>query len=320
MSEIENRLDFSPNGAGRAETAVGSVSAASVPRYVLYGETGARADWFVNVEPLDERCRERGWEIEPHTHPHFLQIVVCTRGGGEITLEGQGHRFHPGSVMVVPPYRIHGFRYEPDANGWVLTVEKAYLEDLLVRAPALKDLLGAPRLFDLADPALARIEEEFAQLREEMAGQRHGRAIAAEIHLQAILLQMLRHCPASSTASPAAGSRYDIVERFKALVEARYRQQPLLPELAATLGVSVSQLRLACNAVTGLSPNALIHERTVAEAKRCLAYTGMTVSDLSDWLGFSDVAYFSRFFTRKVGDTPSGYRRAQRFGSVAVGA
>lgn len=318
MSEIENSLDFSLNDTGSDETAVGSVSAASVPRYVLYGETGARADWFVNVERLDERCRERGWEIKPHTHPHFLQIGVCTEAGGEITLEGQVHPFRPGSVMVVPPYRIHGFRYEPNANGWMLTVEKGYLEDLLVRAPVLKGLLDAPRLFDLAEPALSRIGDEFVQLREEMAEQRHGRAIAAEIHLQAILLQMLRHCPESSVTSPAAGSRYDTVERFKALVEARYRQQPLLPDMAATLGVSVSQLRLACNEVTGLSPNALIHARTVAEAKRCLAYTGMTISELSDWLGFSDVAYFSRFFTRKVGETPSGYRRAQRFGSVVV--
>ncbi|MCJ2183485.1 AraC family transcriptional regulator [Novosphingobium sp. 1949] len=306
-----------PQGLGGgqppAHSAIGSVSAADVPRYALYGEVGTRTGWSVNVEPLDERCRERGWIIAPHTHPRFLQIGVCGHGGGEITLEGTVHRFRPGTVMVVPPFCIHGYTYDSGADGWMLTVERGYLAGLLVRAPVLQRLLSAPRVFDMDHSVLDGLDVEFRQLREEMSEERYGGAIAAEIHLQKILLQLLRHCPETDLASGATSSRAALVERFKGLVEARYREQPPLSDFAAALGVSVSQLRLACNAVSGLSPVALIHERVLGEARRCLAYTGMSVSEISNWLGFNEAAYFSRFFTRRQGQTPSAYRRAQGF-------
>jgi AraC family transcriptional activator of pobA len=40
------------------------------------------------------------------------------------------------------------------------------------------------------------------------------------------------------------------------------------------------------------------------EARRNLQYTTMTVTQLSDYLGFSDATYFSRFFRRYSGVSP----------------
>ena len=44
------------------------------------------------------------------------------------------------------------------------------------------------------------------------------------------------------------------------------------------------------------------------EAKRSLQYTSMTVSQISDYLGFSDVTYFSRFFKKHAALYPKAYR------------
>ncbi len=301
--------DFSPkSGALR-----GSISAAGVPRYILYGDAGARADWFVNVEHLDHRCRERGWVITPHTHPRFTQIVICTTGGGEITIEGETHLFSRDCAMVIPSYCIHGFRYADDTAGWVLTIENDYLADLLVRAPALKLVFGEPGVVPLDPAALPRIDAEFINLAAELHEQRNGCAIGSEIHLLAILLVLLRQWPIRTTGSAAGGVRQVLVDRFKTIVEDRYRTHPALPAIADELHVSVSQLRLACKTVTGVSPIAILHDRILAEAKRCLAYTTMPIGTLADWLGFSDVAYFSRFFVKTTGVTPTAFRRAQQF-------
>ena len=45
-----------------------------------------------------------------------------------------------------------------------------------------------------------------------------------------------------------------------------------------------------------------------AEARRDLVYTSMSISRISFRLGFADPAYFSRFFARRAGVSPSDYR------------
>lgn len=309
MSASDIRQDFSPTAA-----APGSISAAGVPRYILYGESGSRSDWFVNVEHLDARCRERGWVIAPHTHPRFTQVVVCTAGGGEMIVEGETQRFARDSVMMVPSHCIHGFHYADGTQGWVLTVENNYLADLLARAPALKALFTGAGVVHLADTAVPGMEAAFAALADELEGRRDGCAIGAEIHLLSILLTLLRHWPAWPAAVAAGGSRQALVARFKVIVEERYRSQPSVGDIARELSVSVSQLRLACHHVAGLSPVGIVHDRLATEAKRCLAFTPMTIAEIADWLGFSDAAYFSRFFGRMTGKTPTAYRRSREFG------
>jgi hypothetical protein len=44
------------------------------------------------------------------------------------------------------------------------------------------------------------------------------------------------------------------------------------------------------------------------EAKRTLIYTSMTVTETAHELGFDDPAYFSRFFSERVGCSPASFR------------
>ena len=47
-----------------------------------------------------------------------------------------------------------------------------------------------------------------------------------------------------------------------------------------------------------------------ADLRRLLRFSAVPVSEISYQLGFSDPAYFSRFFTRRAGMPPSQYRQS----------
>ena len=303
MAESENRMDFSPKVPSPA------ASTNQVPRYLLYGDQGGRPDWFVNVEPLDKRCRERGWIIEPHTHPRMTQLAFCATGGGTMTCEGDTFAFGPGCVMVAPPHRIHGFAYNEGGTGWVVTIQTLYLEDLLSRAPELRRVLDLPGVFPLAESGLIEVPLVMKRLEQELEGAEQSGVLGAEIQLMSLLLLFLRLWPAKEWHRPLLGTRADLVRRFQELVDQEYRTHPGLPNIALSLGVSVSQLRLACKTVAGISPIEIIHDRLIVEAKRCLIYTRMSIGQIADWLGFSDAAYFSRFFSRITGTAPSSFRK-----------
>ena len=58
----------------------------------------------------------------------------------------------------------------------------------------------------------------------------------------------------------------------------------------------------------GRTAFALIQSRVLLEARRKPIYTAMPVSQLTYELGFSDPAYFTRFFRKLSGVTPAAFR------------
>ncbi len=88
-------------------------------------------------------------------------------------------------------------------------------------------------------------------------------------------------------------------------------------EEAARLALLFEQLRsesMASRHIADLPSKRLVYERLMQESKRLLLFTGGSVNEICYQLGFKDPAYFSRFFVRYAGLTPSAYRQRQADG------
>ena len=295
---------------------VGSDSGSPIPRYYLYGEEGGQTEqWLVNVESLALRCQEQGWKIEPHTHPRFAQIMFVRSGRGTMSIEGQSFPFTAPVALIVPCHSVHAFAYEIDTDGWVLTIADHYLRELAGRAPELEEIWRSPR-----PVAFSKEQQEFTEIRQallrldaELDRSAPGCLLAAEACLLTVFVSLLRQNQAAQTpAANGTGGHATLVARFRDLVERRYREGLSLTDFAAELKVTVSRLRTACLAVTGETPIKLLHDRIIAEAKRNLLYSDMSVAQIAYWLGFEDTSYFSRFFHRLCGEPPARFRLGKR--------
>jgi len=101
------------------------------------------------------------------------------------------------------------------------------------------------------------------------------------------------------------------VERFVELIERHFRDWQPLSFYAQRLGVSTAQLNNSCRREAGRSAQEMIHDRLLLEARRLLAYSDLDVTGIGYALGFRDPAYFSRFFARRQGVSPSVFRLEQ---------
>jgi len=281
-----------------------------LPTYTLYGEADDRpgTDWL-HCESIAERSRRHGWEIQAHRHASLFQILYIKRGTGGAHVDAQHWPLRGPCVLSVPALVPHGFRFEPGIDGSVFTVLQAHVEQLLAAAPALPARLLQPRMIGLRGEAAPTIERAAAQLKAEFLSTQPWRALAIDAALCALLVALERAAPRGDAQRALRGSRAAMhLERYRALVDASYRTQPSLAALARELGITATQLNRVCRQLTGRPALALLHARVILEAQRDLAYTTLSIKQIALGLGFGDAGYFTRFFQRLSGRTPTQWR------------
>lgn len=82
-----------------------------------------------------------------------------------------------------------------------------------------------------------------------------------------------------------------------------------LESLALAFHVSSRTLLRRVKAETGQTPLGLLQAARVEQAKQLLHSTSMSIARITEQVGYTDVATFSRLFARQVGETPAMYRR-----------
>jgi len=288
--------------------------AASVPRFFLYGEPPRAADErFVHIETIADRSRLHDWEIRPHTHRDLHQLLVILGGGGRMRAEGAEQEFAAPALLIVPAGVVHAFTFHHDTRGYVVTVAENALAELSRREPAFRALFEGARSVDLTDGALdaTELEEAVVRLQREFQWTAPAHVTATEARLVTLLVCTVRATAPErpGLARGTRGPRAAIVARFRQAVETHLRAGWPMNRYAKVLGVTPHQLRAACLEVTGGPPTHIVHERLVLEAKRTLLYTSLSIAETAYELGFSDPAYFSRFFSERVGVSPAEFRR-----------
>jgi AraC family transcriptional activator of pobA len=286
----------------------------AVPKVRLYVERPEKQDkWFVNVGRVTDRGR---WRTEPHAHPGYGQVIFVRNGRGVMNLEGSSVPFQGPCALLLPTDCVHGLDYDIDVDKWVVTVEVSYLAQVNAKLPEFTQLWTLPRIISLSsDPeGEAEVFETIRKLDQEVKARTIGHVIGTEALLTSLLLLLVR-CADLGDEPEAEGvtpNAVRLAERFRELIDQHYRDNLRLQHFASMLAVSPTQLRAACISATGLSPTKLIHARIITEAKRSLIFGDMSIEQIAYWLGFLDTAYFTRFFRKEVGQSPSQFRLSAR--------
>lgn len=284
-----------------------------VPVYRLYGEDGPTTTPDpVHCESIAARSRLHNWEIGPHRHHGLFQMLWLARGRASLDLDGREDTLSSGQVLLVPQYCVHGFRFSPDAHGKVITFTYAFFDRLQSALGAALQGMSVPVVCSLKCSGDRRqIENAFHAMHDAYAGRETHRGLLVEAQLISLLVWLSRLLPVHDDDAPRLRGRQHLA-KFSALVEAAFVHQYPLAYYAKALGISVAHLNALCRELTDQSALGLIHARLGIEARRHLIYTTMPIKDVSDALGFSDPAYFTRFFKRQTGVSPVAFRARAR--------
>lgn len=258
----------------------------------------------IRHQPIPRLATGGRWRVEAMRSYAEPLLLWFTRGQGRITVSGVTRGYGPHNAIFLPAGTMHGFELGQLVQGTALFLGQAHGVELPRTAQHLRIREG------VLQAELSGILEAIAR---EADSRRLGHERAARAHLGLLsvwLERQVAELPAeASTPRPDAARR--LANRFAALLEQRFRSDLGIADYAAALGVTPTHLTRVCNRTCGRTAHALLSDRKMHEARRLLAETEMPVREVSERLGFTSAAYFTRAFQERTGHTPSAFRRAR---------
>lgn len=280
--------------------------------------SGARPISLVEIGSL-------GGDVSPHDHDYFEFTIVVAGKAWHVRDEGEW-RLKRGSVLVLAPDEVHGYRIDRSSNPprlWnIYYLAEWLLADLplLWSEPHLVDLFLARQLFprrkraripefDLTEAELRLALAELEELREELKRER-----PSLIYLKSAFLKFLIQLARAYARVAAEGERlvfreevWSLLRRVDELVKSGAPFEFALE--ARELGLTRDHCGRLFREATGASPMEYFQERRIQEACVRLLDPEQQLTTIAFDLGFADSAHFSRFFRKHRGRSPREYRR-----------
>lgn len=292
----------------------------NIPNYRLYGEDGAQAGVeLVHCESIPERSALHDWNIRPHRHDALYQLLFMRQGSARMLLEDGSRALRSRCLVMIPPMVVHGFEFQRDVDGIVVTMAEGVVENILAMAPKLAPHLAAPHIVEEGEAAMPfdKAESLFDNIAREYFGGGAGRVCALQSWLGLAFVMLARAVAHESERRLSVADRsVDLAREFRSLVDRYFKDHWSVAAYASVLAITPTHLNRVSRNVLGRSALEVIHDRLLLEAKRNLVYTSMTVKEVSNALCFSDPAYFTRFFAKRAGESPTAFREARRDGAV----
>jgi len=234
-----------------------------------------------------------------------LEMCLALSGSPLLVVEGQLYRLWDERLAILPPgvrhYESCGLRARPyqlvwivvgprDASMHVTHYERRNGYAIPVRA-ALGPVGDAASRIAAEASAVSRGEPALDRLKVALAGfaARAAQFVAGGGNVAASTL-------------PAA------IERARAFIRARFADRISVADVAEAAHLSPNYLSSVFKEATGRTVLDEIHRLRMDEARARLAGSNASVKEIAMALGFESQQYFSRFFRRTTGMTPSEYR------------
>jgi AraC family transcriptional regulator, transcriptional activator of pobA len=241
----------------------------------------------------------------------FYQVVLFEQSA-DARLSINTHTFENLSdqLMFASPEHVLAWRRGAAQRGFILYFTAAFLapypRSVLEEFPyfRLNELNAVP--LSSADKAI--LGDHFTRLLHLFESRHPYRVQMLRSLLLVLLFEARRLHDQQERVLQDRSAQQLLVFRFEQFVNQHYLIRKQVRAYADLLAISPDYLRQVVKAVTGKTPLQLIADRILLEAKTLLAYSDLSIGEVSAYLGYAEPSQFGRFFRKQTGSSPAAWR------------
>ncbi|NKN32487.1 helix-turn-helix transcriptional regulator [Marichromatium bheemlicum] len=230
-----------------------------------------------------------------HHHRH-AQVVIPLQGSMDLAIASHETRLAAGMVAVLAPGARHDFSGSARNRFLVFDLHDPVLIGICLQP----DMAPLRALGVTASGYLALLAGEL---------ERGGQRLCSRAAITTACELLTEPAPTSSAIEQTSRLR-----RGERLLAESGADGAGVAEIAATIGLSVSQFNRLYRARHGCSPKQAQIAARLARASRLLRETEASVSTIAYLLGYRNPSSFCALFKQHLGMTPSDYRRTSGHG------
>lgn len=168
----------------------------------------------------------------------------------------------------------------------------------------------------LSDEIYTEIEHIFRKIKQTQPNNSFSDAVLKS-YLQLILAICSQEKMKILQDENIPSDEFQHFKTFQELVEQHFIKERSVAFYAEKLNISANALSKKIKAEFGKTPIQLIQERVILEAKKQIHLTKKSIKEIATDLNFEDEYYFSKYFKKNVGISPTGFREEVGISIVA---
>ena len=204
------------------------------------------------------------------------------------------------------PAQVHSWKFSPNTKGIIIEFQNISIFSKEGDYQLFEMLINRLAPFQqLKDSEFNSLNTLFKMIIDEYETKSEHFEVGVRSFLSNILLMMAR----LKVPTKYKSHQNSFIEDFNFLLEEHYRVQHEIEFYAKKLKINPKSLSEKIKRLTGFSARNIIQERCLLEAKRLLAYSDLTINEISEIIGYLNPSYFARLFKLKTKLTPGDFRQ-----------
>lgn len=246
----------------------------------------------------------------PKRQRSYHEILWLTNGMADFIIDGDRFKVEADAFFIFPKDRIHQFLPNENVEGQVIR----FCEDTLDNFPRLL----FSKFNHISEVKIDETEHHQFQLFFQLFStelKNHSDKSPIVVNLLKSIIYKLhdikqQQLPCKKTPL----FDVDVFDRLQILMDQHITEHRPISFYADKLNITPRKLGETIKSVMQKSTTYVMAERLLTEAKRKLAYSDATITEIAYDLGFEDNSYFTKFFKKQAGMTPKVFRGS--FGSA----
>lgn len=273
---------------------------------------GVSVEHMLRPSSFDMRCN--------HFHSEY-EIYLLLRGKRRLFFGNRSYLMEAGTLALIDSNRIHMTCSVPDDADHhyeriILYLRKEKVEEYDQSFPELEMASFFQKhngIFVLSAEAQKRTMEMFRAVMGELDSQQGKCRTLIDLEIVRFFIQFWRvNRPVNYLIDEQRSrekGKYATVYAVSDYISAHFREQITLERLAEEFYVSKSYLSRSFKEVVGFGFREYVNILRIQLAQEMLEDSKLSISEISEMVGFETVSYFGQVFQKHLAISPSQYRR-----------
>lgn len=270
---------------------------------------------FLQIAPLEQIKNLHKHSSFESVRRKFYTAILLTSGDVKETIGDKTYCFGKNTLYFIADSQLHSIhQWSDDVKGYHCIFDAEYFLLCLKNQVKLSkypffQTTQSPCI-DLSTEECSVIESLLMKMSMEFSERKTvNDDLLVRLYLNVFLIEAERIYQRKTTTDVGALTRKEqLVAKFKSLVLEHLKDVKQVSEYAERLHVHPHYLSDTVKEILGVSAIEFVNRQVIAEAKARLIQTDDSVVEVAEFLSFNDQSYFTRFFKKHTGLTPTQFR------------